>query len=588
MHIHTNGSTGDTMTKGVKIQYGDVAPEAKENFIPTVNEGQAMDFVDLEQLQIYNLQCPNYGNPLEEFSVLLDSTELPMPDDPENYNMGFWSKHITKADRTFETPIILTLTAEGKYTSQGFTITFDNDNDIFCNSMNIRWFQNGELMKDENGNNLDIDFTPNSAFYFCRKYVENYDKIVMTFYGMNMPYVRLKIKSLDYGYGTFFFGDELRNVKIKQQQNPICAELSANTTDFTLDSKTDMVYSFQNKQPLSTFFNDILRSTTFVTKSSRKAERVWSVQSEDYISMLSKLTFLGDIYENKNAAELLGKIFTQAKIPYNISDSLKSKTITGWLAVSDCREVVRQICYAIGAVVSTANSDKVNITLASNTISQTIPLTRIRQGQSFDEQDRVTAVSLTAHKWVKKPDETTELYKAEDSGTGEGILVKFSSPMYDLSITNGSIVENKYSANFAVINANAGCVLTGKSYEDVTTIHEKVNPVVASTDLENVCEVTDATLINSDNVNEILELTYNYAVKRHTTKLKIYEGGHVAKWGEYNWGTFPWGGMIYDPVVNVGEIITAETEYLGDVTGRIESMNYNCDGGILVKECEMK
>ena len=47
------------------------------------------------------------------------------------------------------------------------------------------------------------------------------------------------------------------------------------------------------------------------------------------------------------------------------------------------------------------------------------------------------------------------------------------------------------------------------------------------------------------------------------------------------------GGFEYDSIVNLGDIITAETEYLGNVTGRIKSQRYSLNGGIIVKECEM-
>ena len=52
------------MNKGVAIQYGDVAPEAKENFVPTASE---REFNTLLQLQQHNLDFPNYANPCEEY-----------------------------------------------------------------------------------------------------------------------------------------------------------------------------------------------------------------------------------------------------------------------------------------------------------------------------------------------------------------------------------------------------------------------------------------------------------------------------------------------------------------------------------------
>ena len=48
------------INKGVAIKYGDGAPEAKENFVPTASESE---FDTLAQLQQYNLNFPNYANP---------------------------------------------------------------------------------------------------------------------------------------------------------------------------------------------------------------------------------------------------------------------------------------------------------------------------------------------------------------------------------------------------------------------------------------------------------------------------------------------------------------------------------------------
>ena len=583
--LYTDESAGDSeMTlEGVKIRYGDVAPEAKENFTPTVTD--KADFVDLSQLQKYNMDFPNFGNPCEYGSVLLDSSAEPFPSYPESENMGLWSNRISGADGTFETPITLTLTAEGQYSSQGFTLTFDTYNNIFCNDLTVTWYRADTQLET-------ADFTPNSAFYFCRKKVENFDKVVMVFKKLNMPYNRLKLRVIDYGYGTFFKGAELRNVNVIQELDPISAELSIDTVDFTLDSKTDMEYSFQSKQPLSVYFNGQLRATTFVSRSTRQSKNVWRIESEDYIGQLTRLTFLGDIYTEKNAKELLESIFSQAKVPVEIADSLAEKTVTGHIPVCDCREAVRQICYAIGAVVSTANSDTVKIFEPSNDVTQVIPLTRIRQGQSFDEDDRVTAVRVVSHSYAKS-EESTEVYNAEKSGTGDEILVQFSEPFHDLSITNGEILKNedntlKSSANYAIIKANTGCVLTGKKYVDTTAAYTRQNPIVSASDLENIVEVTDATLVNPANVSDVLEKTYNNAIKRTTTQLKINEGYDHVKWGDGKWGAFKWSGKRFDTVIEPGDVVTSETEYLGNVTGRIVSERYNCNGYILVKECELK
>lgn len=580
-------------SEGVRITYGNIAPEAKENFVPSASEKET--FVDLSQLQKYNLRFENYANPCEWGSVLLDSSTTPFPYDPENQNMGLWSTQISKADGTFETPIVLTLTASGQYSSQGLTLTFDRQKTIFCNDLNIKWYRNDTLLDDK-------DFIPNSSKYFCHNKVENYDKVIITFNKLNTPYNRLKLQALDYGYGTAFLGAQLRSVNVIQELNPISAELSINTVDFVLDDDSGIDYSFQSKQPLTVSFNGQLRATTFVSRSQRQTKTTWKVESEDYIGQLTSLTFLGDVYTDKNAKELLESIFSQAKIPVEIASDFDDVTLTGYIPVVDCREAVRQICFAIGAVCSTADSDKVKIYKLNDEITQVIPLTRIMQGQSFEESERVTSVNLTAYKYIPI-EETIEAYKASEGGVGDNIFVMFSEPLHDLSITNGEILKNtnntlKSSANYAIIKANnTNCILTGKKYDVVTTIYTKNNPIVAASDLENVEEVTGATLVNSSNAETILEKFYNYAIKKNSIKLKILEGKTrkqktgaiygIGRFGKDRYNTVIPGEWEFDSIINIGDVITCETEYLGSMTGRINSQRYNCNGGTLVKDCEM-
>ena len=578
--------------KGVAIRYGDVAPEAKENFIPTASESE---FDTLAQLQQYNLNFPNYANPCELYQTVLDGTATAFPSVPENANLGLWSEQISNDDGTFTKPITLTLTSEGQYSSQGLTFTFDTYNQIYPTHINIKWFRYAQGTMEELSPSGGVDFYPDNAFYFCRNFVENYNKVVITFYSLNMPKNRLKLRVIDYGYGTFFYGDELRGVKLIQEIDPISTQISINTADFTLDSKTDMEYSFQAKQPLSIFFNGELKATTFVKKSTRKAKRLWNIQSEDYIGLLDSIPYYGGIYTNKNAVELLTDIFTVAKVPYSIDDIFADATVTGYIPFTTCRDALMQVAFSIQAVVDTSNSEVVKVFALEDDVKQTIPLNRIMQGQNFADEETVTGVEVAVHSY-KPITETIDVYDATESGTGQNIFVKFSEPLHDLSITNGTITQNH--TNYAVINANSGCVLRGKQYEHTTQTRRKNNPVVLASEIEKVISVEKATLVSQYNIDKIIDKCYNWLIKTNTTNLKIVEGKHVQygdyyKYGEHKFGTFKYGQkypniVTYDEPVNIGENIKAETEYLGVVSGRLIKQSFNLNGNIIVKEAVLK
>lgn len=579
------------MNKGVAIRYGDVAPEAKENFKPEASEQK---FGTLAQLQQYNLNFPNYANPCEKYSVVLDGTASAFPSVPEQANLGLWSEQISNDDGTFTEPIVLELESVGQYSSQGLTLTFDTYNGIFATRLSIKWLR----ITDEGITTLDEkEFTPDNAFYFCRNFVENYNKVIITFYSLNMPKNRLKLRVIDYGYATFFYGDELRGVKLIQEIDPISTQISINTADFTLDSKSDsdMEYSFQAKQPLLVYFNGKLKATTFVKKSTRKAKRLWSIQSEDYIGLLDSIPYYGGIYTNKNAVELLTDIFTVAKVPYSIDDVFADATVTGYIPFTTCRDALMQVAFAIQAVVDTSNSEVVKVFALEEDVKQTVPLNRIMQGQNFTEEDIVTGVLVTVHTY-KPITETIDVYDANESGIGENIFVKFSEPLHDLSIMNGII--NSSGANYAIINANANCVLRGQRYDHTAVPEPKDREDVGATTPKRVIPIDNATLVSQYNIDKIIDKCYNWLIKTNTTNLKIVEGKHVkygepVKWGEKKWGTFKWGEIHpnvvnYDEPVNVGENIQAETEYLGVVSGRLTKQSFNLNGNIVVKEAVLK
>lgn len=583
-------------SRGVSIRYGDVAPEAKENFVSTASESQ---FDTLAQLQQYNLNFPNYANPCELYQTVLDGTATAFPSVPEQSNLGLWSEQISNDDGTFVNPIVLELQSVGQYSSQGLTLTFDTYNGIFATRLSIKWLR----ITDESITTLaEQEFTPDNAFYFCRNQVENYNKVVITFYSLNMPKNRLKLRAIDYGYGTFFYGDELRNVKLIQEIDPISTQISINTADFTLDSRSDMEYSFQQKQPLSVFFNGELKATTFVKTSKRQAKFLWQIQSEDYIGLMDSIPYYGGIYTNKNAVELLTDIFKVAKVPYSVDEVFANETITGYIPYTTCREALMQVTFAIQAVVDTSNSDVIKVFALEEDVKQTIPLNRIMQGQNFDDDETVTGVDVAVHSY-KPIAETVDVYDANESGIGQNIFVKFSEPLHDLSITNGSFAtdddgnELKHT-NYAVINANAGCVLRGQQYEHTTQTRRKNNPVVLASEIEKIVAIDNATLVSQYNIDNVLEKCYNWLIKTNTTNLKIVEGKHVQygdyiKYGEKKYGTFKYGAknpntVMYDRVVNVGENIQAETEYLGVVSGRLIKQSFNLNGNIVIKEAVLK
>ena len=188
------------------------------------------------------------------------------------------------------------------------------------------------------------------------------------------------------------------------------------------------------------------------------------------------------------------------------------------------------------------------------------------QGQTFEKKTVVTSVELDAHTY-KESREEVSLYSSDDSGIGNNIFITFAEPIHSLSISNGTIVSR--GTNYAVINANAGCVLSGKKYDHKTITKRKENPLVLATDIENVVSIKDATLVSSANVDDVLLRCYNYITDTNSANMKIVERRN-------------------DMPVSVGDTINFETEYLGELTGVVSKQSFNLAGGIIVKNTTVK
>lgn len=573
--------------KGIRIEYGGVAVGAKDSFVPTTTDKAS--FVNMSDIHRETPSYTNYGNPCELYSVLLDGKSEVLPDDLASANLGWWSDQVSGEDGKFDTPIVLTLTSDLYFTSSGITLVFDTYNDIYANDISVRWYRDTTLIREK-------EFNPDTAYYFCQEKIEKYNKLVITFNGINMPGNRLKLHSIEYGIHITFYGEELRKCKLIQEIDPISSQIAINTCDFTIDSKRSIEYSFQERQPISVYFNDVLRSTTFITSAKRKQKNIWEIQSEDYIGLMESITYYGGIYADVLASDIIDDIFTVAGVPYEIMTGTPNIRLSGHIPLTNCREALMQVAFAIGAVVDTSNSDKVIIThLSNNTTSHYIGLERIMQGQNFTEDSTVTGLEIASHNYIESNEEIT-VYDAAEEGTGDNIIVKFTDPMYSLSIENGDILfpgnDNSTittGTNYAVINARSGCILKGKRYEHRQHIYRVLNELAQTAGMiENIVSIKDATLISSSNLTFLLSSIQNYYFSQTYVNLKIVEGKHRVTYGNAVYGSSVYYGEEDDDITHVGDILACQTEYLGDVSGRILKQTFDLNGGIVIKDTRMK
>lgn len=551
----------------VSIQYGSVAIGADESFAATLQNCAIISNMDDLMEKVVSGYI-NYGNPCENYSVLLDRSCRPIPKDTSGVNIGVWSD-LSDADGKFSSKPTISLMSDTPYELSGISFEFDTFLPILPTTVTISWYL-GDLLKasgtyDCTSSNLNIS-----------QKVDECDKIVISVDGINAPFARIKFRKLVYGAVILIEGREISNVQITQEVCPISTTLPISTADITLLVKSGADYKFTESQEIAVYDDSRLIGTFFIDEASRVTERQWRIRAQDYIGLMDSISFPGGMYEGWSGRDTVGtianEIFNAAGIGYSIVYSdFENQYIEGLIKETTCRNALQQLLFAAGGFARTAYSNVVELLPVQTDVSETIPLGRVMQGTQTSKSDpSVTEVEVVAHKY-RLTGEEKQLFSADDET--ENLKIKFGNPVYksSLSLTNdGEPVEDgivESNSNYAIIVCPAGSVLSGWEYDHTTLAKSKVNTAIRAAK-SNKKTISDATLVSVNNLDEVLQRSFDYLVGTLTVSSKVIESE--------------------EPILP-GEKYQLATEMWGDVVGTNVKQTFSLQGnGRVVKKIELK
>lgn len=547
----------------VDLRYDGTAVGSNENF-NNITSFEAEPFSQPLQI-LKRTDFPNIGNPTDLYSVSLDGSSLPLPEENEKEKIGIWSVEQTDDAGEFSSPVSLVLQADRFFSSAGITLVCDTHRGIFANSVRIAWYQDSEKIAEES-------FSPDSAEYFCSKKVEFFNKIEISFISLNAPKNRLRLQGVFFGIETHFTAREIKKSSVKHSLSKIADSLSIGSLSFSIISREGIDFVFEERQPVDAFFNDRLIGRYYIKSASKTGQNAYTVKCEDYIGLLDGAMFEGGVYDSYRTSVLIRDICDTAGVPVMIENENLNETVTGYLPRMSCRKALQQVLFAIQKCAVSGGSRTLVIKKLSDEITQEIPKKRIMQGISVKEEEAVTGVEIVAHKYTPSEEEEI-LYDAQRDGEADRIEIIFSEPMYSLRLTNGDFIGlGKKNNNSVVIMASKNTVLYGKKYIHTTTRKTKNNPLFEGSGIVNVKKIETATLVNPKNIDSLLETCYNYFEKNRSISAKIVEGKHESE-----------NGYVSDMPVFLGDRISIETEFSGTQTASVESQSFNMNGGILIK-----
>lgn len=509
---------------GLKIVYDDIALGAKESAEYTVSDNGHLD--DLSK----TYEFPDTALAFPEYSLLDGSYRN--SDNLEN--IGYMSKTISDQNGVFQTPPVLTATFSEKYSSVGLTLTFNDYSEDYCSEIEIVWFRDGMEISRET-------FYPDAYQFFCYNPVEYYNKVTITFKKTNKPFRPVFLTDVYYGLERIFRDDEAKSVDCILEVSPISEELSVNTLNFTVRSKTEYAFNFQERQQVRLYFDEAIIGVFYLTTGKRESKTDYYVESEDAIGILDKGNFYGGIYNSVTAEDLIESIFSGEDIEYFLDEALREKELSGYLPICTKRDALAQVAFAIGAEVNTAYDERLYIYPRKTEQTGTFSISSTMSGLSIDHSEVVTGIRLYVHDYVPI-DESEELLN--DTLNGE-VEVAFSDPHHSLQITGGTIISE--GSNYAKISGNGTVILTGKKYDQRANVILKEDQNITRN--KNVYEVKDATLVTASNAQEVLDRVYEYYRNNESVSCRVLLGEE-----------------------QLGDVVEVDTDFDGKRVGTITKM----------------
>ena len=455
---------------------------------------------------------------------LLDGTRDILPDDPRN--IGWWSAEASAtADRGFvlgeailgETPLgggsgdpgryfrappIIIIDFSARFSATGITLQFSPSTEQWCTDIIVRWYRGGVLL-------AEIREHPDGPEWKGGDNVDSFDRITIELRETNHPGQMAKIKQIVVGQLIVFGREEIVSAQLVNEIDHTLGTLPVDVSRLAVYAPDDLQLRPQENQRVEIYRNSRLLATHYIESSTREAAGHYILNCQSAIGAMDD-GFLGGIYEKTSVLDVLDEIFGVTR--YEIDQTLAAAVVTGYIPVCSRREALQQVCFSIGAIVSTHASSVIRLFPIPVDGVGEFTADSIFTGSKVDTAQRVAAVEVTGHRF--KRSNVVESLLDEEEITDEDVLITFPDPHWAYNITGGTITGS--GANWITVTANGLVTVTAKTYTHITSIRTKKNPDATYAERGNVVSVGDATLVNGANIQQVLDRLYSAAERRQT------------------------------------------------------------------------
>ena len=393
------------MRADTKIIFEMFDTDSKSSAVMTCEHSQT----DIETLKNEKTDTELYAT-TEPAGFLLDGSYKILSEQPA----GLYSDMMSMDNGLFRTPVVLNISFSAPVTSSGITLHFPQDE--YPSDVNIEWYDGENKLKE-------AVYKPDSEAFFCRNNVENYNRLTITFYGTKKPQHYLKLRGIDFGQSLLFSSDKIIKSNVVQDISILCDEISINKLEFEIEDK-DRLFSVVGAN--SVFFavqesQKIIVYTTIggkeenlgvfylknLTGNGIKAK----FTAHDSIGVIDGGEEIPEKYYNTTFEQFCSEILAGFK--YSIEESLKRKTIKGYLTTCSRRTALQQACFAVGAIADTSGGEEIRIFSLPKVPAMLVTSDLMYKGSGVESITPYGALLVTAHDFDRDGIDTPTIIKTE-------------------------------------------------------------------------------------------------------------------------------------------------------------------------------
>lgn len=285
------------------------------------------------------------------------------------------------------------------------------------------------------------------------------------------------------------------------------------------------------EQKVKLYSDGSLLATQCLKSCTRTGSREFTLSCQSDMEFLEG-QFMGGMYSNMDPLLLVDQIL--AGRSFTMDAAVMNRSVTGYLPVCSRAKALRQVAFALGAVVSMDKNGRFSFNAPDLSAAGIIGPERILAGSKLRTTPAYSKVELVSHKYTASS-RWVELFRNRDYGA-DPVTLTFAQPYAAYDFEEGTLLDS--GPNFVTFQPGTVTTLLARPYVHTTAYHTVEEPA-AESGYSHVLSVRDMTLVNPSNAQQVLKWLHERAQMGQQLTVKVMVEAERA--GQQVALSTPWG-----------------------------------------------